>query len=111
MLKIGQNWGKIANYPPQCSTKIGTSGYKRLNLTASKRHRVPLLASILSSCNIELSDCPKFFQLPAQRAIILSILGTIAILLEKILKNRYTLTFLISSTEFSFLFFIKIYFL
>ena len=23
MLKIGQNWGKIANYPPQCSTKIG----------------------------------------------------------------------------------------
>ena len=24
MLKIGQNWGKIANYPPQCSTKICT---------------------------------------------------------------------------------------
>ena len=24
MLKIGQNWRKIANYPPQCSTKIGT---------------------------------------------------------------------------------------
>ena len=24
MLKIGQNWGKIANYLPQCSTKIGT---------------------------------------------------------------------------------------
>ena len=24
MLTIGQNWGKIANYPPQCSTKIGT---------------------------------------------------------------------------------------
>ena len=24
MLKIGQNWGKIANCPPQCSTKIGT---------------------------------------------------------------------------------------
>ena len=24
MLKIGQNWDKIANYPPQCSTKIGT---------------------------------------------------------------------------------------
>ena len=24
MLKIGQNWGKIANYPPQCSTKNGT---------------------------------------------------------------------------------------
>ena len=25
MLKIGQNWGKITNYPPQCSTKIGTA--------------------------------------------------------------------------------------
>ena len=24
MLKIGQNWRKIENYPPQCSTKIGT---------------------------------------------------------------------------------------
>ena len=26
MMKIKQNWGKIANYPPQCSTKIGTTG-------------------------------------------------------------------------------------
>ena len=26
MSKIGQNWGKIANYPPQCSTKICTTG-------------------------------------------------------------------------------------
>ena len=26
MLKIGQNWGEVANYPPQCSTKICTSG-------------------------------------------------------------------------------------
>ena len=25
MLKIGQNWGKIANYLPQCSTKIDTT--------------------------------------------------------------------------------------
>ena len=24
MLKTGKNWGKIANYPPQCSTEIGT---------------------------------------------------------------------------------------
>ena len=24
MLKIGQNWDKIANYFPQCSAKIGT---------------------------------------------------------------------------------------
>ena len=28
MLKIGQNWGKIANYSPQCSTKIGTTAGK-----------------------------------------------------------------------------------
>ena len=27
MLKIGKNWGKIANYPPQCSTKICTPAY------------------------------------------------------------------------------------
>ena len=25
MLKRRQNWGKIANYPPQCSTKICTT--------------------------------------------------------------------------------------
>ena len=24
MLQTGQNWGKTANCPPQCSTKIGT---------------------------------------------------------------------------------------
>ena len=31
MLKIGQNWGKIANYPPpQCSTKIGTTDFNAL---------------------------------------------------------------------------------
>ena len=28
MLKIWQNWGKIANYPPQCSTKICTTAHK-----------------------------------------------------------------------------------
>ena len=27
MLKTGQNWGKIANYPPQCSTKICTTAF------------------------------------------------------------------------------------
>ena len=26
MLKVGQNWGKIPNYSPQCSTKICTPG-------------------------------------------------------------------------------------
>ena len=34
MLKIGQNWGKIANYPPQCSTKIGTTALKYLSWMA-----------------------------------------------------------------------------
>ena len=28
MSKIGQNWGKIANYLPQCSTKICTTGQR-----------------------------------------------------------------------------------
>ena len=28
MLKIGQIWGKIANYPPQCSSKICTPVYQ-----------------------------------------------------------------------------------
>ena len=27
MLKIGQNWGTIAHYPPQCSTKICTTTF------------------------------------------------------------------------------------
>ena len=26
-LKVGQNWGKIASYSPQCSTKIGTPAH------------------------------------------------------------------------------------
>ena len=30
MLKIGQNWGNITNYPPQRSTKIGTPAGKAL---------------------------------------------------------------------------------
>ena len=29
-LKIGQNWGKIANYPPQCSTKICTPALEHI---------------------------------------------------------------------------------
>ena len=37
MLKIGQNWGKIANYPPQCSTKIGTPAF--YSLTCRTRNR------------------------------------------------------------------------
>ena len=36
MLKIGQNWGKITNYPPQCSTKIGTTGISPVVLLAEQ---------------------------------------------------------------------------
>ena len=39
MLKIGQNWGKIANYPPQCSTKIGTTGFKSFSKISSEVER------------------------------------------------------------------------
>ena len=38
MLKIGQNWDKIANYPPQCSTKIGTTGWTRNLFIYSPRY-------------------------------------------------------------------------
>ena len=38
MLKIGQNWGKIANYPPQCSTKICTPARQPV-LPVSDLHR------------------------------------------------------------------------
>ena len=42
MSKIGQNWGKIPNYPPQCSTKICTTACNgiaqvRLSLGLLKR--------------------------------------------------------------------------
>ena len=33
MLKIGKNWGKIANYFLQCSTKIGTTASILLVIT------------------------------------------------------------------------------
>ena len=42
MLKIGQNWGKVANYPRQCSTKIGTPAYKAfaVEMAAAQRTRL-----------------------------------------------------------------------
>ena len=46
MLQIGQNWGKIANYPPQCSTKICTTDRRRmiiLKLACSELFSVILL--------------------------------------------------------------------
>ena len=41
MSKIGQNWGKIAIYPPQCSTKICTT-----------RHGPPLYTPLCKIANI-----------------------------------------------------------
>ena len=38
MLKIGQNWGKIANYSPQCSTKIGNPGCSKIYFTTHWRN-------------------------------------------------------------------------
>ena len=38
MLKIGKNWGKNANYPPQCSTKICTTGAGPLELWRFSHH-------------------------------------------------------------------------
>ena len=37
MLKIGQNCGKIANYPPQCSTRIGTTDANQNTVDYSDR--------------------------------------------------------------------------
>ena len=36
MLTIGQNWAKIANYPPQCSTKICTPGLHSTTISLIK---------------------------------------------------------------------------
>ena len=41
MLKLGQNWGKIANYPPQCSTKIDTTDLSHSLLVARWSNRWP----------------------------------------------------------------------
>ena len=37
MLKIGKNWGKIANHSPQCSTKIGTGTPECMDVQTFRR--------------------------------------------------------------------------
>ena len=69
MLKIGQNWGKIANYPPQRSTKIGTTdkivrskAFSRLPITQKVEIIAPtLLKAILKFCttNKLFKYCPR----------------------------------------------------
>ena len=39
MLKIGRNWGKIANHSPQCSTKIGTPGLLSSSRRCIQKHK------------------------------------------------------------------------
>ena len=38
MLKIWQNWGKIANYPPQCATKICTTVFFLTETNQKHKH-------------------------------------------------------------------------
>ena len=45
MLQIGQNWGKIANYLPKCSTKIGTPG----NDVSFPKTRQRIVSSVIES--------------------------------------------------------------
>ena len=47
MFKIEQNWGKIANYPPQCSTKIGNPA-----LTAPSSEHNPTTALFLNKTQL-----------------------------------------------------------
>ena len=54
MLKIGQNWGKIANYPPQCSTKIGTTAHGCVGICVWINPNPKLLSFDVS--NIALSN-------------------------------------------------------
>ena len=58
-LKIGQNWGKIANYPPQCSTKIGTTAcYSSYHYT---QIRDSIIAQCMKSPKILFPKCAKLF--------------------------------------------------
>ena len=56
MLKIGQNWGKIANYSPQCSTKIGTPVH---SITWDVLKRDGRLALLIALVKLEL--CSNFW--------------------------------------------------
>ena len=52
MLKIGQNWGKIANYHPQCSTKIGTTAWAVTFRSIAQRSTTKLLPRLISAFNL-----------------------------------------------------------
>ena len=66
MLKIGQNWGKIANYSPQSSTKIGTPVYTDIIGAGFRGARVPtppLLVAVHLRGVAQNKNILKFFVL------------------------------------------------
>ena len=78
MLKIGQNWGKIANYPPQYSTKIGTTGKMPL-LGIPKTFEQPHKIKIQKSLKCVDSDCLFFGVLDVTFALALTLLSNLAL--------------------------------
>ena len=74
MFKIGQNWGKIANYPPQCSAKIGTPV------------RMPLVKTVTASPHAKFYSLSTVFN-----GIVGTILEKHAPLVEKYIKTSKTL--------------------
>ena len=66
MLKIGQNWGKIANYSPQSSTKIGTPVYTDIigaGFRGAKVPTPPLLVAVHLRGVAQNKNILKFFVL------------------------------------------------
>ena len=58
MLKIGQNWGKVANYPHQCSTKICTTDTKMPKDTEPEDTRLFCRISIIGGILIRGARVP-----------------------------------------------------
>ena len=58
MLKIGQDWGKIANYLPQCSTKICTHGY---NNNKVQKYQEPIRNGTAKSQQFRIIIITTFF--------------------------------------------------
>ena len=64
MLKIEQNWGKIANYSPQCSTKICTTAH----------HQKRRANRYCSACGHHLQTLNHYL-FPIQNVLFLSLSG------------------------------------
>ena len=57
MVKIEQNWGKIANYPPQCSKKIGTPGSN--SLQKNMLENFCIVDGNLDSADLDIQKCER----------------------------------------------------